>query len=139
MPTKQQWMQLLAALALTTGLSVGTGACEGEGEVEGEKDDFLYQDCLTVIAKNDTCMNQVFEGCDGCAATCADRGQDVANDDEHCGKLYTETYACLAALSCENFLKWTSHPDPAQPYPCQAEETSFRTDCPDFHHYNENN
>lgn len=133
MHTKQHWARLVAILAFMTVSSVGAGACEDK------QDDTLYQDCLTKIAKTDTCMNLVFEGCDGCAASCADRGHDVAKQDEHCGKLFAETYACLAALSCEDFLKWYSHPDPNIPFPCQTEETAFRTDCPDFHLYNDNN
>ena len=63
----------------------------------------------------------------------------IAKQDEHCGELYAATYACIAALSCEDFLKWYSHPDPKLPFPCQTEETAFRTDCPDFDLYNENN
>ena len=133
MPTTQQLTRILASLAFVAAFSVGAGACEDK------KDDPLYQDCLEKIAKTDNCMNLVYEGCDGCASSCADRGHDIANKDEHCGKLFAETYACIAALSCDDFLKWYSHPDPKKPFPCQTEETAFRTDCPDFHLYNDNN
>ncbi len=129
----QQLTKFLASLALVAVFSIGAGACEDE------KDDPLYQDCLSKISMEDSCLNQVFEGCEGCAANCADRGHDVAAQDKHCGKLYAETFACIAALSCDDFLKWYDNNDPKKPFPCQTEETAFRTDCPDFHLYNDNN
>ncbi len=129
----QQLTKFLASLAFVAFFSVGAGACEDE------KDDPLYQDCLSKISMEDSCLNQVFEGCEGCAANCADRGHDVAAQDKHCGKLYAETFACIAALSCDDFLKWYDNNDPKKPFPCQTEETAFRTDCPDFHLYNDNN
>jgi hypothetical protein len=49
------------------------------------------------------------------------------------------TRTCIAALSCDDFLKWYDNNDPKKPFPCQTEETAFRTDCPDFHLYNDNN
>ncbi len=133
----QPLTKFLASLAFVAAFSVGAGACEDE------KDDPLYQDCLRATVKADTCMNQVWEGCDGCEADCANRGHDIANKDEHCGKLYAETFACVAVLPCDDFVKWYGHgdpkPPPAKPFPCQTEETAFRTDCPDFHLYNDNN
>ncbi len=41
----------------------------------------------------------------------------------------------IGAGACE----WYSHPDPKLPFPCQPEETAFRSDCPDFDLYNETN
>lgn len=79
---QHRWAVRLAALTLV-------GACEGEAATA--KDDTLHEDCLTVIAKTDSCMNQVFEGCDRCQADCADRGHDVAAKDEHCGELLLPT------------------------------------------------
>lgn len=133
MPAIQRWARYFTSLILTTITSVGAGACEDE------KDDPLYQSCENKLVMEDTCRNQTYEGCEGCAEKCADRGHDVARKDEHCGKLYAETYACISALACENFLKWYSHPDPEQPFPCETEETAFRTDCPEFPLYNDNN
>lgn len=133
MSTNHPWHNRLAALTFIVATLIGAGACEDE------KDDPLYQSCDIVVAELDTCMNQTYEGCEDCTTKCADRGHDIARQDEHCGELYAATYACIAALSCEDFLKWYSHPDPKLPFPCQAEETAFRTDCPDFDLYNENN
>lgn len=115
---------------LTLVAGVIASACEKDDEQDDKQDDARYDSCANTIAKSDICSGLAWEGCGDCITECADRGAGVAAKDALCGELWLNAYACIAALSCDEYNLWRVGVPETAPYPCDDEESAFREECP---------
>ena len=113
------------SLALMVGFAAG--ACDPEEE------EAFADDCRAVGDAFSFCRNFARDEGDTYFEDCIDRGKKVRKENELCGKLWVNTYDCVAALPCEDFEVWrtTVHDDTTN-YPCHAEEQDFLAECPDL-------
>lgn len=85
-----------------------------------------------------SCQNLSQDEGDTYFADCVARGKKVHSARRVCGQLWTEAYACVAALDCEDFELWrTMRSDPTLDFPCAAEGLAFLTQCPNLPLYSD--
>ena len=112
------------SLAFMVGLA--SGACDPDPEP-------FADECRTVGGQLAVCRNRSQDEGSTYLQDCIARGKLVRDGDENCGTLWSDAYACVAALSCEGFEDWrTSAHDIYVDFPCKDEEMAFLAECPDL-------
>ena len=114
----------LFSFAFMVGLA--SGACDPVQEP-------FADDCRKVGDKFSVCRNRSDDEADTYPQDCVARGKLVRDEDESCGALWSDAYACVAALPCEDFEVWrTSVHALDVDFPCNDEEYAFFAECPDL-------
>jgi len=122
----------LHSLLLVFILGLTAGACDIQ------KDEPFAEDCEEVEHDFYSCQNLSQDEGDTYFADCVARGKKVHKADDDCGQLWTEAYACVAGLDCDDFEIWrTMRSDPMLDFPCAEEGLAFLTQCPELPLYSD--
>ena len=122
----------LHSLLLVFTLGLTLGACETQEDAP------FAESCDEVGTYFHFCRNLSKDENDNYSQRGVARGKKVHKADDDCGQLWTEAYACVANLACEDFERWrTMNFDPMLDFPCAEEGLAFLTQCPELPLYSD--